>query len=126
MAEDKDNNKLRRIDETTSSLDSYLNKLGKEEQEKIIEKHLQNKVDLEKMKEEKVVKSRVAEHDLKIGQDNLDGLTADKRYYKHTQHVETGSGNIEIKVTGGDTKFIMPIITVIGIIIIIILAIIFL
>lgn len=124
MQEDK--NKLRRIDDSPSSLDTYLNKLDKEKQDKIIEQHLRNKIDIEKMKEEKVVKSKVAEHDLKIGQDNLDGLTATNRYYTHSQNVETGSGKIEIKVKGGDTKFIIPIVTVVGIILIIILAIVFL
>lgn len=125
MAEDKDNekNKLKRIDETPSSIDKYLEKLDKDKQDKLIEKHLQNKVDVEKMKEEKVIKSKVAEHDLKIHKDYLDELTADKRYYTTTQQVETGSGKIEIKVKGGDTKFIVPIIAVIGIIVVIILAI---
>ncbi len=128
MAEDKDNekNKLKRIDETPSSIDKYLEKLDKDKQDKLIEKHLQNKVDAEKMKDEKVIKSKVAEHDLKIHKDYLDELTADKRYYTTTQQVETGSGKIEIKVKGGDTKFIVPIIAVIGIIVVIILAIMFL
>ncbi|MCU7490542.1 MAG: hypothetical protein HF312_02665 [Ignavibacteria bacterium] len=124
MEENK--NKLKRIDEIPSSLDSLIGKLDKEKQDKIIEKHFQNNVDLERIKNEKVIKSRVAEHDLKIGQDNLEGLTATNRYYTHSQTVETGSGKIEIKVRGGDTKFIIPIVTVIGIIVIIILAIIFL
>lgn len=128
MAENKDNNnnKLKRIDESPSSIDKYLEKLDKEKQDKLIEKHLHNKVDTEKMKDEKVIKSKVAEHDLKIHKDYLDELTADKRYYQTTQKVETGSGNIEIKVKGGDTKFIVPIIAVIGIIVVIILAIMFL
>lgn len=128
MAADKDNekNKLKRIDETPSSIYKYLEKLDKEKQEKLIEKHLHNILDIERMKDEKVIKSKVAEHDLKIHKDYLDELTADKRYYTTTQEVETGSGKIEIKVRGGDTKFIVPIITVIGIIIVIILAIMFL
>lgn len=125
-AKDNDKNKLKRIDETPSSIDKYLEKLDKEKQDMLIEKHLQNKVDTEKMKDEKVIKSKVAEHDLKIHKDYLDELTADKRFYKTTQQVETGSGKIEINVKGGDTKFIVPIITVLGIIIVIILAIMFL
>jgi hypothetical protein len=123
MAED--NNKLRRIDETPSPIEKYLSSLDKANQDKIIEKHIQNNVEIEKMKNEKVVKSKVAEHDLKIGQDNLDGLTATNRYYTHSQSVETGSGRIEIKVKGGDTKFIIPIVAVVGIILIIVLAILF-
>ncbi|MEJ5261476.1 MAG: hypothetical protein WHT45_02260 [Ignavibacterium sp.] len=128
MAEDKDNNKnkLKRIDESPSSIGKYLGKLDKEKQDKLIEKYLYNKVEIEKTKDEKVIKSMVAEHDLKIHKNYLDELTGEKRYYTTTQQVETGSGKIEIKVKGGDTKFIVPIITIIGIIMVIILAILFL
>lgn len=124
MEEDK--NKLKRIDDYQSLPENYLNKLDKEKQEKFIEKHLQNTLDIDKMKQEKVLISRVAEHDLKVGQDNLSGLEAKNRYYTHKQSVETGSGRIDINVKGGDTKFIIPIVAVIGIIAIIILAIVFL
>lgn len=121
-----DKNKLKRIDDYQSLPEKYLNKLDKEKQEKFIEKHLENTLDIDKMKQEKVLKSRVAEHDLKVGQDNLSGLEAKNRYYTHKQGVETGSGHIDINVKGGDTKFIIPIVAVIGIIVIIILAIMFL
>jgi len=124
MEEDK--NKLKRIDDYQSLPENYLNKLDKEKQEKFIEKHLQNTLDIDKMEQEKVLISRVAEHDLKVGQDNLSGLEAKNRYYTHKQFVETGSGRIDINVKGGDTKFIIPIVAVIGIIAIIILAIVFL
>ena len=124
MNEDK--NKLQKMDNKPSMLDNMITNLEKEKQEKALEKHLQNEVELERIKKEKVLKSQVAEHDLKVGQENLDGLTSEKRYYTHTQTVETGSGRIEIKVKGGDTKFIIPIVTIIGIIVIIVMAILFL
>lgn len=123
MSENK--NPLKRIDDYPG-LPDLLNKLDKEKQEKYIEKHVQNVLDIDKMQQEKVLKSKVAEHDLAVAQDNLRGLDQSKKFYTHNQTVETGSGKIEIKVKGGDTKFIIPIVAVVGIILITILAIIFL
>jgi len=123
MEEDK--NKLRRYDDKPMIPDLF-NKLDKEKQEKLAEKYANTIIDLEKTKREKMIKSEAAENDLKIGADNLRGLESKDRIYTHNQSVETGSGRIDIKVKGGDTKFIIPILAVLGIIAIIVLAIVFL
>ena len=71
---------------------------------------------------ERVYKSRNAEHDLSVAVETVRKLSDEKKIY--TEHVkgETGSGTYDLKIRGGDTKFIVPILLVIGLIIIAVIA----
>lgn len=82
-------------------------------------KRLQDQ-DLELRKEfiSKVTKSQIAEHDLSVLQDTIEQLDSDKKIYSIKQSVETGSGKVSVDIKGGDTRFIIPIIISIGLLII--------
>ena len=77
------------------------------------------KQDLEVRKEfaKKVGKSRIAENDLYTAIDVIQQLDQEKKIYSQHHKGETGSGTYDLKARGGDTKFIVPILVVIGVII---------
>ena len=66
-------------------------------------------------------KSKLAEHDLSVAIDTVQKLDHDRKIY--SQHVsgETGSGRFDLNIKGGDTKFIVPVLAVIGATIVVIL-----
>jgi hypothetical protein len=118
MENDKNNpqNKLQKI-ENEEFLPEFFYLLPDDKQSEYIEKKLQNDIDIDKLKKEKVLQSKVAEHDMAIAQDHLQSLDANRKFYTVHQKFETGSGNIEVNIRGGDTKFIVPIVATIGAII---------
>ncbi|MBL7186682.1 MAG: hypothetical protein ISS70_10190 [Phycisphaerae bacterium] len=75
--------------------------------------------DLEVRKEvmKKIGKSKVAENDLYTAIGVIQQLDQEKKIYSQHHKGETGSGTYDLTVRGGDTKFIVPILVVIGVII---------
>ncbi len=61
-------------------------------------------------------KSRTAENDLHVHNENVARLDYERKIYSSKVSAETGSGKIDMQVRGGDTRFIVPILIVIGII----------
>lgn len=76
-------------------------------------------VELRKKALDKLTKSQLAQHDLVTIMGELTALNKQGMYIKSKQTVETGSGKFEIEVKGGDTKLIVPVLIVIGIVILI-------
>ncbi len=76
-------------------------------------------VELRKQALEKLTKSQLAQHDLVTIMGELTALNKKGMYIKSKQTVETGSGKFEIEVKGGDTKLIVPVLIVVGIVILI-------
>lgn len=76
-------------------------------------------IELRKQVMEKMTKSQIAEHDLVTIMNELAALNKKGMYIKSKQTIETGSGKFEIEVKGGDTKLIVPIVIVVGIVILV-------
>ena len=68
-------------------------------------------------------KSRVAENDLLVHHENVARLDHQKKVYSSKVSAETGSGKIDMQVRGGDTRFIVPILIVIGVVVLALVAI---
>lgn len=62
--------------------------------------------------------SKIAEHDINTGIDAVQKLDHEKKIYVKRMKGETGSGTYDLKIRGGDTKFIVPILIIIGIILV--------
>ena len=90
--------------------------LSEQEKKELTKKVLENEININKEKKEKVLKSQVAEHDLAVVADAVDRMDAERKYYEFKQTLETGSGKVDVKIKGGDTKFIVPILVVIGLV----------
>lgn len=117
-------NKLTKFIEDT--LPDYFKELTEEDKRKALIKIFDTNTELAKIKSEKLVQSYIASVDL----DKLLYIVSEfeqkgKIGYSINSKNKTGSGEINVNIKGGDTKFIVPIIIAIGIVIITILLIIF-
>lgn len=92
----------------------YFYLLPEVKQNEYIQKKLDNEIELEKIQKEKVLQSKVAEHDMVVAQAHIQALDSNRKFYTVTQKFEMGSGKVEVSIRGGDTKFIVPIIVTIG------------
>ena len=92
-------------------------KLSEKEQSQVLQKLQAQDIELRGELGKRLIKSHNAEHDLAIVASEIERLDHNKKFYTIRQKVESGAGDVEIKVKGGDTKFIIPILVVIGLII---------
>jgi hypothetical protein len=74
---------------------------------------------------EKITQSQIAQHDLMVIMGELTALNKQGMYVKSKQTIKTGSGTFEIEMKGGDTKLIIPVLVILGVVIIAALVIIF-
>ena len=81
--------------------------------------------ELIKTAQEKIMKSQMAQYDISEVMGQI--LEAPKKgiYINSKQTAETGSGKVEIEVKGGDTKFIVPVLTIAAIVALVVLFIMF-
>ena len=70
-----------------------------------------------------VLKSRTDENYLHVHNENVARLDHERKIYSSKVTAETGSGKIDMQVRGGDTRFIVPILVVIGVILLALIAI---
>lgn len=61
--------------------------------------------------------SEIAEHDIAVGIDAIERLDHERKIYSKRLKGKTGSGTYDLRIRGGDTKFIVPVLIVIGVII---------
>ena len=94
------------------------NDLPDHEKLEIVKKIQEQDLEVRKEVMKKIGKSKVAENDLYTAIDVIQQLDQEKKIYSQHHKGETGSGTYDLKVRGGDTKFIVPILVVIGVIII--------
>lgn len=92
----------------------YFYLLPEAKQNEYIQKKLDNEIELDKNQKEKVLQSKVAEHDMAVAQAHIQALDSNRKFYTVTQKFEMGSGKVEVSIRGGDTKFIVPIIVTVG------------
>lgn len=91
-------------------------KLPEEDQRAMLRKLQDRQVDVMTDMARAIGKSQVAENDLHVHNLNVARLDHDRKIYSSKASVETGSGTIDIQIRGGDTRFIVPILVVIGVI----------
>ncbi|MEW6378639.1 MAG: hypothetical protein AB1611_03405 [bacterium] len=115
MSEDEQHG-LRRFD-IRNNLPAGFHELTKEEQLNVLKKLQEQDIELRAEWLRKIGKSEVAEHDLSVGISVVQRLDHERKIYSHHQKGETGSGTYDLNIKGGDTKFIVPVLVVIGVII---------
>jgi len=82
-------------------------------------------VEIRKGALEKITQSQIAQHDLMAIMGELTALNKQGMYVKSKQTIKTGSGTFEIEMKGGDTKLIIPVLVILGVVIIAALVILF-
>lgn len=120
----ENNNKLQKFD--LDSLPAFFKDLTEEQQKAYLERLAIDNVDLKKYANEKIVDSKVAERDMVTDIEFLKQIETENKVINVKREYNTGSGKMEITLKGGDKKFIIPILVVLGIILIAIFAILFL
>lgn len=106
-------NELKKI-QNDEFIPEYFYLLPEGKQEEYIQRKLDNDIELDKTKKEKVLQSTVAEHDMAVAQAHVQNLDSNRKFYTVTQKFEMGSGKVEVSIRGGDTKFIVPIVVTVG------------
>jgi hypothetical protein len=75
-------------------------------------------VEIRKTAFEKLAQSQIAQNDLIVVQGEIAALNKQGMYVKAKQTIKTGSGQVEIEMKGGDTKLIIPVLIIVGVVII--------
>ena len=94
-----------------------LSGLPEEKKQELMAKMAENRIDLQTEAQQRLMKSKNAESDLAMMTEKVQELDHERKIYSIHEKLETGSGNIDVKIKGGDTKFLVPILIVIGCII---------
>tara|TARA_B100000767_G_C19759335_1_gene534434 strand:- start:349 stop:726 length:378 start_codon:yes stop_codon:yes gene_type:complete len=113
------NNQLLRL-ENTRIID-IINKipnLTDEDKHELSKRIASDDVEIRKGALEKITNSQIAQHDLMTIMGELSVLQKQGMYVKSKQTIKTGSGSFQIEMKGGDTKLIIPIIIIVGMVII--------
>ena len=100
-----------------SKLPFGYDELSAEEKGVVIKRMLDQDIELRKDVLSKLGTSKIAEYDLKVAIAVVERLDHDRKIYSKHVKGKTGSGEYELRIRGGDTKFIIPILVVIGVII---------
>lgn len=114
MSEDGDRG-LQRLN-IEQQLPVGFDQLPEDAQLAILRRFQEKQVDLRMEMSRAVGKSRVAENDLHVHNESVARLDHERKIYTSKISAETGSGKIDMQVRGGDTRFIVPILVVIGVI----------
>lgn len=91
--------------------------LSEEEQRDIMKRLAEQDVAIREDFLRRKVKSESAERDLDMVLDAVEQMDHERRIYSVNKKGETGSGTYDLHIRGGDTRFIVPILIVIGVII---------
>ncbi len=120
------NNQLSRL-ENTRIIDiiTKIPNLTNEDKHELSKRIASDDVEIRKGALEKITQSQIAQHDLMAIMGELSALQKQGMYVKSKQTIKTGSGSFEIEMKGGDTKLIVPVLIIVGIVIIAALVIMF-
>ena len=120
------NNQLSRL-ENTRIIDiiTKIPNLTDEDKHELSKRIASDDVEIRKGALEKMTNSQIAQHDLMTIMGELSALKKQGMYVKSKQTIKTGSGSFEIEMKGGDTKLIIPVLIIVGIVIIAALVIMF-
>lgn len=120
------NNQLVRLDNSKIlEIISSIPYLSEQERRELSIRVTSDDIELRKAALEKMTQSQIAHNDLIAVQGEISALNKQGMYIRAKQVIKTGSGHIEVEMKGGDTKLIIPVLVIVGIVIIAALVIIF-
>lgn len=123
---ENNNRSLARLDnnQILELIDNMPN-LNDEDKQQLQLQIISDDMQLRKKAMSKLLKSQQAQMDISNVMGQI--LEAPKKgvYINSKQTAETGSGKVEIEVKGGDTKFIVPVLTIMAIVALVVLFIVF-
>ena len=123
---DNNNNQLSRLD-NAKIIDIITNipNLTDNDRHELSLRVASDDVEIRKGALEKITQSQIAQHDLMSIMGELTAMSKQGMYVKSKQTIKTGSGTFEIEMKGGDTKLIIPVLIILGVVIIAVLVIVF-
>ena len=120
------NNQLARLDNTKIiDIITKIPNLTDDDRHELSLRVASDDVEIRKGALEKITQSQIAQHDLMAIMGELTALNKQGMYVKSKQTIKTGSGTFEIELKGGDTKLIIPVLVILGVVIIAALVIVF-
>ena len=120
------NNQLSRLDNTKIiDIITKIPNLTDDDRHELSLRVASDDVEIRKGALEKITQSQIAQHDLMAIMGELTALNKQGMYVKSKQTIKTGSGTFEIEMKGGDTKLIIPVLVILGVVIIAALVIVF-
>ena len=113
------NNQLARLDNTKIiDVITKIPNLTDEDRHKLSLQVASDDVEVRKDALGKITQSQIAQHDLMAIMGELTALNKQGMYVKSKQTIKTGSGTFDIEMKGGDTKLIVPVLIILGIVVI--------
>jgi len=94
-----------------------IDELPKEDQIAILKKIAEGDVEVRKELAQKLGQSQIAEHDIAVMIEAVRHLDHERKIYSEHAKGQTGTGSYDIHIRGGDTRFIIPILIVVGVLI---------
>lgn len=120
------NNQLARLDNTKIiDIITKIPNLTDDDRHELSLRVASDDVEIRKGALEKITQSQIAQHDLMAIMGELTALNKQGMYVKSKQTIKTGSGTFEIEMKGGDTKLIIHVLIILGVVIIAALVIVF-
>ena len=120
------NNQLTKLDhDKILSIISTIPHLTDQDRNELSKRIASDDIDIRKSAFERLATSQIAQNDLIVVQDEIAALNKKGMYIKAKQTIKTGSGQVEIEMKGGDTKLIIPVLVIVGIVVIAALVIVF-
>lgn len=119
------NNQLVKLD--NSKMIETINSLNLSDIEKreLVRQLVSNDVELVKNAKQKLADSGIAQGDISNFLSELAAMSTKGMYSTTTLEAKTGSGKITMQFKGGDTKLIIPVLIILGVVIIAALVIVF-
>lgn len=99
--------------------------LSNEDKKEIALRLVSDDLELRKVAMEKIEKSQIARQELFMALNQISTLNLKDRVFSSKQTVETGSGSIEVKIQGGDSKLTTAIILALFVLVLILIILIF-
>ena len=120
------NNQLARLDNTKIiDIITKIPNLTDDDRHELSLRVASDDVEIRKGALEKITQSHIAQQDLLAIMGELATMSKQGMYVKSKQTIKTGSGTFEIEMKGGDTKLIIPVLIILGVVIIAALVIVF-
>lgn len=120
------NNQLARLDNTKIiDIIAEIPNLTDNDRHELSLRVASDDVEIRKGALEKITQSHIAQHDLMAIMGELTAMSKQGMYVKSKQTIKTGSGTFEIEMKGGDTKLIIPVLIILGVVTIAALVIVF-
>jgi hypothetical protein len=104
---------------------SKIPNLTDEDRHELSKRVASDDIEIRKGALEKMTQSQIAQNDLVTIMGELSAMSKQGMYVKSKQTIKTGSGQFEIEMKGGDTKLIIPVLIIVGVVVIAALVIIF-